>query len=201
MGAGQPGALETIGGGMASAFVAVNFVYPLDCIQSCMGVKGGLQGNVVQVAKQIMARDGIKGLYRGLGATLTSDMIGITMGFFIYDMFNKQARNILKRRPTPGEKGLVGGCAACVSMSICMPFEVVFTRMRVSGLPGFPVYKNMVDCFVQSIKADGVRNLYRGAIPAYVRVFPMMGSSYFIYELLSKQSGVGGLKSYASTTK
>ena len=45
-------------------------------------------GGLVEVGKQIVERGGVGGLYRGLSATVASDVWGIGVGFFLYDTVN-----------------------------------------------------------------------------------------------------------------
>ena len=90
---------------------------------------------------------GLKGFYRGLSATVVSDVWGIGMGFVFYDLANSAFTKLTGRKRRASEKGLVGGTTACLSMTVAMPLEIVMTRMRVQGLPGYPVvYKSALDC-------------------------------------------------------
>ena len=191
-------ALERLLAGAFSAVAATLTCYPLDTIGSQMAVAGGAKGGLVEVGRQILERGGVSGLYRGLSATLASDVWGIGVGFFLYDTVNAAFKKTFGRAPQAHEKGLVGGTCACLSMSLAMPLEVVMTRMRVQGLPGYPiVYKSAADCIRTVAREEGVAALWRGIVPAYLKVFPMIFTSYFVFETLSKSQGVGGLRRYA----
>jgi solute carrier family 25 phosphate transporter 23/24/25/41 len=190
-------AAERLLAGGISAIAATLTTYPLDTIGSQMAVAGGAKGGLVEVGKQIVERGGVGGLYRGLSATVASDVWGIGVGFFLYDTVNAAFKQTFGRAPRAHEKGMVGGTCACLSMSLAMPLEVVMTRMRVQGLPGYPVvYKSALDCLRTVAREEGVRALWRGIVPAYLKVFPMIFTSYFVFETLSKRQGVGGLRRY-----
>lgn len=119
------------------------------------------------------------------------------MGFVFYDLANSAFTKLTGRKRRASEKGLVGGTTACLSMTVAMPLEIVMTRMRVQGLPGYPVvYKSALDCVAKIAKEEGVETLWRGLVPAYLKVFPMIFTSYFVFEALSKKSGIGGLRRY-----
>ena len=51
---------------------------------------------------------GLKGFYRGLSATVVSDVWGIGMGFVFYDLANSAFTKLTGRKPKASEKGLLG---------------------------------------------------------------------------------------------
>lgn len=52
--------------------------------------------------------------------------------------------------PSPGEKGLLGGCASFATMGLTMPMENVVKRLQAQGRPGFPQrYSGGLDCAAQ----------------------------------------------------
>lgn len=50
---------------------------------------------------------------------------------------------------------------------------------------GHRLYRGMLDCGVQTIKAEGVLALYKGFLPAYVRLAPWQMVFFIAYEQLS----------------
>lgn len=67
---------------------------------------------------------------------------------------------------------MVGGLATVIA--IC-PFDVVSNRLFNQGLDANGkglLYKNMVDCFIKTFKAEGIRGLYKGSIASYCRTGP-----------------------------
>ena len=121
------------------------------------------------------------------------------MGFTLYDSFNGwYQRNVTGgRKPSPAEKGLIGGFSACVCLTATQPLEVVMTRMRVQGVGGRPVlYKNMVDCIAVTARREGWRSLWLGTGAAYIKIFPQLAITYYVFEQVSEQMGVGGLARY-----
>lgn len=59
---------------------------------------------------------------------------------------------------------------------VCMtPFDVVATRLFNQGLDNKGkglLYNNIFDCFAKTIKAEGLRGLYKGFVPNYWRAAP-----------------------------
>jgi hypothetical protein len=64
------------------------------------------------------------------------------------------------------------------------PFQLVRTRLQSQGMPGRPIrYTSVIDCFQRTIEQDGVRGLYRGLQPNFLKALPSISISYAIYDL------------------
>tara|TARA_B100000405_G_scaffold156360_1_gene109189 strand:- start:9830 stop:11350 length:1521 start_codon:yes stop_codon:yes gene_type:complete len=190
---------ERLASGAVAGALSTAACYPLDTLKSQMAVAGGLRGSVVTAATQLFRdQGGLRAFYKGIGPTLLCDVIGSALGFTLYETFQTMYREANQgRRPNPLEKGALGGLGACVSLTLTMPLEVVMTRMRVQGLGHRPVlYKNALECLRLSVQREGLKSLWLGTGAAYVKIFPQLAITYFVFELASEQLGVGGLGRY-----
>ena len=190
---------ERLASGAVAGALSTAACYPLDTLKSQMAVAGGLRGSVAAAASQLFREQGgLKAFYKGIGPTLLCDVIGSALGFTLYETFQTMYREASGgRRPNPLEKGALGGLGACASLTLTMPLEVVMTRMRVQGLGHRPVlYKNALDCLRLSVQREGLKSLWLGTGAAYVKIFPQLAITYFVFELASEQLGVGGLGRY-----
>jgi len=190
---------QTLLSGALAGATACLVVYPFTSLASQMSVPGAVKGSIFSVSKQIYKTFGIGGFYKGLPGELFADMWGFMLGFGLYDLANNGFCKIFKRKPVSLEKGLVGGTTACVSITTSMPLLLATTRMQVQGLPGYPIlYKNVFDCLVKTAKQEGLTGLWQGIVPSYAQIFPCIFISYFVYETLSRELGVGGLSKYSA---
>ncbi len=191
---------ERLASGSVAGAISTAVCYPLDTLKSQMAVRGGLKGSALRAARQMFAEQGgARAFYKGLGPTLLADIVGTGLGFTLYDSFNGwYRRNVTGgRKPSPAEKGLIGGFSACVCLTATQPLEVVMTRMRVQGVGGRPVlYKNMLDCLAVTARREGWRSLWLGTGAAYAKIFPQLAITYYVFEQASEQMGVGGLARY-----
>jgi solute carrier family 25 phosphate transporter 23/24/25/41 len=80
------GNLEYMLIGSAAGLLACSATYPLDTMRTQMSVTGGLKGNLLSVGSQIVKAGGVGALYKGFGATLTSDVLGSGLGFMNYEV-------------------------------------------------------------------------------------------------------------------
>eukprot|EP00951_Prasinocladus_malaysianus_P003301 scaffold23406_cov33-Prasinocladus_malaysianus.AAC.1 len=87
--------LEHLALGSIAGLLACSATYPLDTMRTQMSITGGLKGNLFSVGTQIVSKQGIGALYRGFGATLTSDVLGSGLGFMNYEVSSWVAGNIL----------------------------------------------------------------------------------------------------------
>lgn len=65
------------------------------------------------------------------------------------------------------------------------PLQLVRTRLQAQGMPGRPVvYAGMTDCFLQTLRSEGVAGLYRGILPNFMKALPAISISYAAYEFV-----------------
>lgn len=82
----------------------------------------------------------------------------------------------------------VGGVlSGFVVIGVGTPFDVTSVRLSnqsVDHRGRGKMYKSYSDCFVKVLKHEGIRGLYKGAIPAYVRKGPHNLIQLFIWDYL-----------------
>jgi solute carrier family 25 protein 34/35 len=124
----------------------------------------------------IVRNEGLRGIYRGIGAAYIYQMIlnGCRLGFY------EPIRNTLttsiytdSKTQSLGINILSGATSGILGAAAGSPFFLVKTRLQ-SFSPFAPVgtqhaYKNAVDGMRQIYKAEGVSGLYRGVGAAMVR--------------------------------
>lgn len=73
---------------------------------------------------------------------------------------------------TAFSSSLISGFFTSVFMT---PFDVVSTRMFNQGLDAKGrglLYGNIFDCFIKTFKVEGLKGLYKGYLPNYLRIAP-----------------------------
>ena len=75
--------------GAAAGAVSVFLTQPVDVVKSNMqGLLAAEYRNSIHCARQLVARDGLAGLYKGLGARLTTVIVETSLVFTFYGAFN-----------------------------------------------------------------------------------------------------------------
>lgn len=131
------------------------------------------------VVGHILHTEGIRGLYRGLVPTMMKQSANSAVRFSTYEALKHSATTYNNGAPlnTPSIM-LIGGLTGLVTVYATMPFDVVKTRMQQAGNR----YRNSLDCFVQSLKADGPTVFWRGSSPRVIRLIIAGTVSFSIYE-------------------
>lgn len=124
----------------------------------------------------IVRHEGLKGIYRGIGAAYIYQMLlnGCRLAF--YEPIRHSLTSVIYTDPTTQSLGInifAGASSGILGAAAGSPFFLVKTRLQ-SFSPFAPVgtqhaYKNAADGMRQIFKAEGVPGLYRGVGAAMVR--------------------------------
>lgn len=159
--------------------------------------------NSIDCIKQILQKEGIPGLYRGL----TASYLGVTelvVQWGLYEQMKMYLRRreekiVLSGRPksiwdqTIEWTGNVGaaGTAKLFAAIITYPHEVLRTRLRQAPTAnGAPKYTNIVQCFKLVLKEEGLASMYGGLTPHLLRTVPSSAIMFGMYEYIVRILGV-----------
>ncbi|MEW5319695.1 MAG: hypothetical protein WDW38_010833 [Sanguina aurantia] len=187
-------------GGLAGAG-ACAMAYPLDLLRSRMaaetlsvsaytGVRSSLQ--------KIVQEDGLRGLYKGLGATLIQVVPNLALNFTFYDGLKHWATEPGQAPSTAASLGC--GCfAGFLTSTLTYPLDVVRRRMQVHKRGTLYGSYSYMQTLNHVMKYGGVRALYSGIIPEYCKVLPGMAIAFATYETLKHWTGAASFNSRASS--
>ncbi|KAJ1499512.1 hypothetical protein HMI56_004350, partial [Coelomomyces lativittatus] len=174
-------------------------IYPLDTIktrlQNQVIIKTGNTFNpqfkgVIDCARQIILREGYRGLYRGLSANL----VGITPEKAIKLAVNDRAREWLAGSNSPDQlpmiQGMMAGALAgtCHSIATCpMEMTKIQMQMAMATPSATPV------SLLHVVRQLGLRGMYRGTAATLLRDIPFsivfFPSHAFFKSLLASKQG------------
>jgi solute carrier family 25 carnitine/acylcarnitine transporter 20/29 len=189
------GQLAFCGGiaGLASCSV----VSPVELIRTRLQIQGST-GNPqyrgsLDCAKQILRTEGIRGLGRGMFATIARDVPSYVAQFYVYEG--------LKRALTPEGQSvenlptkyllLAGGLGGTAGWLVSYPIDNIKSNLQVAP-PG--TYKRhswipdggLIDCFRRTVQQRSAAALFTGLVPCLLRAFPVNACAYATYEFSSK---------------
>ncbi|XP_049763141.1 mitochondrial basic amino acids transporter-like [Schistocerca cancellata] len=134
----------------------------------------------LQCAADTLRREGSRGLFRGLAATVLRDTPAMGIYFATYEA--------MTRGSAPAPTWLVlaaGGTAGAASWLFTYPVDVLKSRLQADGGDGRPRrYSGMADCLRQSVRSDGWSFLTRGLGIVVVRAFPTNAACFFTVTLV-----------------
>lgn len=138
----------------------------------------------VDMARDIMRREGLRGIYRGLSVTALRDAPAHGVYFWTYE-YARERLHPGCRRTGQGSLATMlvsGGLAGVASWVCCYPLDVVKSRLQAQT-PSSPRYRGVVDCFRKSVREEGFPVLWRGLGTAVARAFVVNGAIFSAYEL------------------
>ena len=155
----------------------------------------------LQCLRNTLSKEGVRGLYRGCITPCMGAAVEDSISFSVYHAVARAIgstpphRAGLPSRPEdltlPGVF-LAGSCGGMSTSFLVTPLELIKCRLQVDrvdkvgggGAPRTaPRYAGPLDCLMQSVRAEGVRVLYRGHTATFAREAVGTGSWFTTYEL------------------
>lgn len=182
-------------GGISSAIAN-----PTDVLKVRMQVhgKGNQQGGLVKCFADIYRKEGVRGLWRGVGPTAQRAIVIASVELPVYDFCKLHLMSAFGDHVA---NHFISSFVASLGSAVAStPIDVVRTRLmnqqRVSlynellTTPGptthIRLYAGSLDCLLQTVRNEGVLALYKGFIPTWVRMGPWNVIFFVIYEQLKK---------------
>jgi len=134
-----------------------------------------------QLAMQLYREKGIMGLYQGVGATFSRDVVFSMMYFPLFAYFNDKGK-------TPGSNQVPfyhsfasGIGAGAISAFLATPLDVVKTRLQT--LENQNRYAGMIDCATKIFREEGSSAFFKGSLLRVMVIAPLFGIAQMVYYL------------------
>jgi len=171
-------------GGVASVIVG----QPMDMIKVQLqnqSVTNPMYNGTFDCAKKMIAKDGFRGLYRGVAAPL----VGVSPIFALSFAGNNAGQQMVRsatghQKLSYGECFCAGMIAGVYSTVIMAPGERIKCLLQTDTTGK---YKGMGDCAKQLFREGGIKNVYKGTVLTLMRDVPASGCYFGIYEVLKDQ--------------
>ena len=185
-----PGETSTFGqkimaGGCAGA-VSIALANPLDVVKVRLQAdRAGRNGtrvyrHVFHAFQTIMAKEGVRGLFKGVGPNVQRGFIVNAAELGVYD----QSKESLTTAGITGTAAHLGGsCIAGLSGAIASnPMDVIKTRLMAQPSGKEAYYCGIIDCFFKTVQKEGPLALYQGFLPNWMRKGPFCILFFMTYE-------------------
>jgi solute carrier family 25 folate transporter 32 len=137
----------------------------------------GQQTTIRGAVRDIVSRQGVRGLYRGLGPGLLLVSHGAVQ-FMVYDELNR-----VLGCDDPHERMLTAVASKVAAMGVTFPLQVVKTRLQDARSLGRAEYATLWGAVRAMFRGEGgVAVFYRGWVPAVVRLVPANALTLVSYE-------------------
>ncbi|XP_039002467.1 mitochondrial substrate carrier family protein C-like [Hibiscus syriacus] len=146
-------------------------------------LQAGLFDNVGEALVATWNQDGLKGFFRGTGATLCREVPFYVAGMGLYAESKKLAQQLLQRELEPWETIAVGALSGGLAAVVTTPFDVMKTRMMTAP-GGRPISMSVIAFSI--LRHEGPLGLFKGAVPRFFWIAPLGAMNFAGYELARK---------------
>ncbi|PWA00616.1 hypothetical protein BB558_003338 [Smittium angustum] len=173
-----------------SAIPATALMTPMERVKVLLQVQGQQVGGPkfggpIDVAKHVLKTEGVKGLYKGTLATLLRDIPGSVFYFGGYELVKKALTPAGAKPDSISPLAIVcaGGIAGMANWAVAIPPDVLKTRLQTAPEG---TYTGVRQVFVELMRNEGPKALFRGMGPAMIRAFPANAVCFLGVEVSSK---------------
>lgn len=179
--------------GSLSGSLSITASMPLDVIRTRMVAQGTpkIYKNIFHATKKIFKKEGYRGFYKGLSASITQTAPFTGLQFLSYNYLGNVWEKLISTNNSSIGSVICGGLAGCFSKCIMYPFDVVRHRMQVlpSDRRGFgkaTIHIGMIGTFKKIIREESVFGLYKGLVASILKASVMAGLSFCSFELFAE---------------
>ncbi|XP_048004764.1 calcium-binding mitochondrial carrier protein SCaMC-2 isoform X2 [Leguminivora glycinivorella] len=184
---------ERFAAGATAGAISQTVIYPLEVLKTRLALrKTGQYSGIMDAAKKIYAREGLRCFYKGYIPNILGIVPYAGIDLAVYETLKKKYINKYHHNGQPGMLLLLAcGSASCTLGQVCSyPLALVRTRLQAQEKAAKVAEGTMRGVFKDIVQREGVRGLYRGITPNFIKVIPAVSISYVVYEYASRSLGV-----------
>ncbi|XP_017892530.1 calcium-binding mitochondrial carrier protein SCaMC-2 isoform X1 [Ceratina calcarata] len=182
---------ERLMAGSLAGGISQSAIYPLEVLKTRFALrKTGEFSGLINATKKIYKQGGLKSFYKGYVPNLIGIIPYAGIDLAVYETLkNRYLRTHDKNEQPPFWILLLCGTTSSTAGQVCSyPLALVRTRLQANVSPDKP--NTMIGVFKDIIKNEGIRGLYRGLTPNFLKVAPAVSISYIVYENFRELLGV-----------
>ncbi|KAK9099363.1 hypothetical protein Syun_026408 [Stephania yunnanensis] len=154
--------------GAAAGCTTLIIVYPLDIAHTRLAADVGNTNarqfkGIIHFLSTIRQTDGIRGIYRGLPASLHGMIVHRGIYFGGFDTAKEMMSEDSRSEPALWKRWIVAQAVTTSAGLLSYPLDTVRRRMMMQSGLQQPMYRSTLDCWKKIYKLEGVRSFYRGA--------------------------------------
>ncbi|KAK6536463.1 Mitochondrial oxaloacetate carrier protein [Arthrobotrys megalospora] len=125
--------------------------------------------NFVEAARTIYSSEGFKGLYRGVTSAVVRTGAGSSVQLPTYFFAKRQIEKYGLMEEGPLKHIAASSCSGVAVCIVMHPPDTIMSRMyNQNG----NLYSSLADCFVKTIKTEGLFAVYKGVTAHLARILP-----------------------------
>ncbi|XP_076056587.1 carnitine/acylcarnitine carrier protein colt, mitochondrial isoform X2 [Oratosquilla oratoria] len=183
-------AVQLFNAGMLSGVFTTAIMAPGERIKCLLQIQQGGMGpqkyaGPLDVVKQLYKQGGIRLIYKGTCATLLRDVPASGMYFMTYEWLKTTMAPAGKEgQLSPIRTVVAGGVAGMLNWLVAIGPDVLKSRLQTAPEGMYP--HGIRSVFMEIIRTEGPRALFKGAAPVMIRAFPANAACFLGYEVAMK---------------
>ncbi|XP_036751634.2 mitochondrial adenyl nucleotide antiporter SLC25A23 isoform X1 [Manis pentadactyla] len=182
-----------VAGSLAGA-TAQTIIYPMEVLKTRLTLRRtGQYKGLLDCARQILQREGPRAFYRGYLPNVLGIIPYAGIDLAVYETLkNRWLQQYSHDSADPGILVLLacGTVSSTCGQIASYPLALVRTRMQAqASIEGAPQL-SMLGLLRHILSQEGMRGLYRGIAPNFMKVIPAVSISYVVYENMKQALGV-----------
>jgi len=167
-------ALGNMMAGGAAGATTLFMLYPLDFVRTRLAVDTALRSEkqfagMLDCFRQIAAKEGMNGLYRGFIVSLQFVIASRAVFFGIFDTAKAEITEHNRYQLHFLSLWCLAQASIITSSLLCYPLDTIRRQMMMQSGEEVKMYKNSVECLQKLIQREGVQALYRGVVSNSLR--------------------------------
>eukprot|EP00405_Crypthecodinium_cohnii_P011732 CAMPEP_0206427480 /NCGR_PEP_ID=MMETSP0324_2-20121206/5063_1 /ASSEMBLY_ACC=CAM_ASM_000836 /TAXON_ID=2866 /ORGANISM="Crypthecodinium cohnii, Strain Seligo" /LENGTH=678 /DNA_ID=CAMNT_0053892763 /DNA_START=650 /DNA_END=2686 /DNA_ORIENTATION=+ len=137
--------------------------------------------NAINTGREIFETQGVRGLWRGHGATLLRVAPYSATSFCVFDTYKDKVRKLSPSLSDVSVRFLAGGAAGMTATTLTYPLDLFRARMAAhKGLEG--PYDGYLRAGIHVARTEGGRALFSGLRPTLLGIVPYSGITFCLFE-------------------
>ena len=175
--------------GAMSGMVASAIANPADLLKIRMQTWEKEPHSIFWHVKEVHRHNGFSGFYRGVQATMSRAIVVNATQLPAYDFLKHKLINLNILEDNHVCHLVCSIAAGIVLTLVSGPFDLARTRMMNQPI-NQKLYNGMFDCLRKSVQREGVKSLYKGFTPQWLRFGPFTIVQLTVWEGLRSHFGI-----------
>lgn len=164
--------------GSAGEFASCMVRVPYEVVKMRSQTNAGEKVSNMHITKQIIAREGFAGLYRGFWSTVIRDVPFSALQYPIWERLKLMHLRRHQIAPTATQSAWYGSIAGGIAAFITCPLDVAKTRIMLAE-PSDPLSSGSLNAALKTVYAErGIRGLFAGVVPRVIWI--SVGAAIFL---------------------
>lgn len=159
-------------------------IYPLEVVKTRLAASpAGTYDGILDVLRSVHAKNGVRGLYRGVMPALLGIVPYAGVDLAIYDSLKQKVARHNLEAAAPLAPLFCGTISSTVGQTVAYPLALLRTQMQMQegATDGGLALRQLAE---NIYSRDGIRGFYRGIGPNLLKVIPAVSTSYTVYEFV-----------------